>query len=87
MRKDTQLAMAIAVIVAVLVLLLHPATPGVNAPVESKQLKQIQIALTSVFVAVLLFARAVDPLQLIAFYQIVETQRSPERTSFCSLLC
>jgi hypothetical protein len=87
MRKGKQLAMAAAVILAVLVLLLHPATPGVKAPVESKQLKEIQIILMAVFAAVLFFARAVDPRHLIAFYRSVGSERSPERISFCSLLC
>jgi hypothetical protein len=78
--------MALAVVLAVLVLLLHPATPGVKAPVESKQLKQLQSILLAVFCAVV-FLVAVRLQQIVRPTQEVACERSPERTSFCSLLC
>jgi hypothetical protein len=78
--------MAFAVVLAVLVLLLHPATPGVKAPVESKQLKQLQSILTVVFAAIV-FLIAVEWQQVVPPLRNVACERSPERTSFCSLLC
>jgi hypothetical protein len=78
--------MAFAVVLAVLVLLLHPATPGVNAPVESKQLKQLQGILLAVSAAIVFLLAAVNQRQA-PYLQNVACERSPERTSFCSLLC
>jgi hypothetical protein len=78
--------MAFAVVLAVVVLLLHPATPGVKAPVESKQLKQLQSILLAVFAAIVLLV-AVTSQQVVRPFQNVACERSPERTSFCSLLC
>ena len=78
--------MAFAVVLAVLVLLLHPATPGVKAPVESKQLKQLQSILMAAFSAIF-FLIAVKWQQVIPPLQNVACERSPQRTSFCSLLC
>lgn len=78
--------MAFAVVLAVLLLLLHPATPGVKAPVESKQLKQLQGILLAVF-SVVVFLVAVRSQQMVRPPQGVACERSPERISFCSLLC
>lgn len=86
MVRGVQLAMAFAVVLAVLVLLVHPATSGVKAPVESKQLKQLQSILLAVFSA-FVFLIAVRLHQIVPPLQNVACERSPERTSFCSLLC
>lgn len=87
MRKRTQFAMATAVMAAVLVLLLHPATPGVTAPVDAKQLKQIQSVLLMVAAVISFLVCATEiRLQLLEAHN-AQWERSPERTVFCSLLC
>jgi hypothetical protein len=87
MHKGTQIGIALAVMTAVLVLLLHPATPGVTAPVDGKQLKQMQTVLLVLAATLTAFVYTAQVRLQVLDVRSIGSERSPERTLICSLLC
>jgi hypothetical protein len=87
MCKGAQVVLSLAVMTAVLVLLLHPATPGVTAPVDGKQVKQIQSVIPVIAATLAAFTCAAQVRLYFLATRNTRCERSSERTSFCSLLC